>query len=112
LVGGFVGFTSHIDYERARLVLYIGVNPVVSHGHNIALSDPVTSIRALRTHAEVLLLDPRLTETGRLATKHLAPRPGTDYAVLAFLIRDLLRDGADREVLEHRTLGREELAAA
>ena len=48
LVGGFPGFTAHIDYERAGLVLYIGVNPVVSHGHNVALSDPVTSIRKLR----------------------------------------------------------------
>ncbi|MHB8464163.1 MAG: molybdopterin-containing oxidoreductase family protein [Acidimicrobiales bacterium] len=112
LVGGFPGFTSHIDYARARLVLYIGVNPVVSHGHNIALSDPVTAIRTLRGHADVWVLDPRLTETGRLATRHLAPRPGTDYAVLAFLIRHLLRDGADRDVLEHRSVGRDELAAA
>src|SRR5207237_4108888 len=63
LVGGFPGFTSHIDYDRAKLVLYIGVNPVVSHGHNIALSDPVTSIRKVREHADVWVLDPRLTET-------------------------------------------------
>jgi anaerobic selenocysteine-containing dehydrogenase len=34
LVGGFPGFTSHIDYERAKLVMYIGVNPVVSHGRD------------------------------------------------------------------------------
>jgi anaerobic selenocysteine-containing dehydrogenase len=112
LVGGFPGFTSHIDYERARLVMYIGVNPVVSHGHNIALSDPVSAIRSVREHADVWVLDPRSTETARLATRHLAPRPGTDYAVLAFVIRELLRDGADREVLEHRTIGRDELAAA
>jgi anaerobic selenocysteine-containing dehydrogenase len=112
LVGGFPGFTAHIDYEHAKLVLYIGVNPVVSHGHNIALSDPVTSIRKLRTHGDVWVLDPRLTETARLATRHLAPRPGTDYAVLAFLIRELLRNGADREFLQHRTMGKEELAAA
>ena len=76
LVGAFPGFTSHIDYERAKLVLYIGVNPVVSHGHNIALSDPVTSIRAVKDHAEVWVLDPLRTETARLATHHLAPRPG------------------------------------
>jgi len=112
LVGGFPGFTSHIDYDRAKFVMYVGVNPVVSHGHNIALSDPVTSIRTVRTHAEVWVLDPRLTETARLATAHLAPRPGTDYAVLAFLIRELLRGGADRAVLEHRTIGREELTGA
>lgn len=112
LVGGFPGFTSHIDYGRARLVLYIGVNPVVSHGHNVALSDPVSAIRAVRENAEVWVLDPRTTETARLASRHLAPRPGTDYAVLAFLVRELLVDGADREVLEHRTVGRDELASA
>ncbi|MBV9950922.1 MAG: molybdopterin-dependent oxidoreductase [Acidimicrobiia bacterium] len=112
LVGGFPGFSSHIDYDHATFVLYIGVNPVVSHGHNIALPDPVTEIRKVRSHAEVWVLDPRRTETARLATRHLAPRPGTDYAVLAYLARELLRDGADREVLEHRTIGRDELATA
>ncbi|HEY8059293.1 MAG TPA: molybdopterin-dependent oxidoreductase [Acidimicrobiales bacterium] len=112
LVGAFPGFTSHIDYERASLVLYIGVNPVVSHGHNIALSDPITSIRTVKAHAEVWVLDPLRTETAQLATHHLAPRPGTDYAVLAFVIRELLQDGADAEVLEHQTTGRDELARA
>ena len=112
LVGAFPGFTSHIDYDRATLVLYIGVNPVVSHGHNIALSDPVTSIRAVKDHAEVWVLDPLRTETARLATRHLAPRPGTDHAVLAFLIRELLLDGADAEVIERQTIGRDELARA
>jgi len=112
LMGGFPGFTAHIDYDRTKLVLYIGVNPVVSHGHNVALSDPVTSIRKLRTHADVWVLDPRLTETARLATRHLAPRPGTDYAVLAFLIRELLRDGAHRTFIEQRATGRDELTKA
>ena len=112
LVGGFPGFTTHIDYERAKLVLYIGVNPVVSHGHNIALPDPVSSIRAVREHAEVWVVDPRLTETARLATRHLAPRPGADYAVLAYLARELLRAGADRDVLAHRTTGADVLARA
>ena len=70
--------------------MYIGVNPVVSHGHTSAMPDPVTSLRALRTHAEVWVIDPRRSETARLASRHLAPRPGTDYAVLAFLVRELL----------------------
>jgi anaerobic selenocysteine-containing dehydrogenase len=111
LVGGFPGFTSHVDYERARMVLYIGINPVVSHGHNIGLVDPLSTIRDLAKRAEVWVLDPRRTETARLATRHLAPRAGTDHAVLAFLVRELLRSGADEEALG-RTVGREELAAA
>ena len=85
---------------------------MVSHGHNIALPDPVTSIRALRDHAQVWVLDPRLTETGRLATRHLAPRPGTDYAVLAFLVRELLRNGSDHGLGTTPAVGWAELAAA
>lgn len=111
-MGGFPGFTPHLDAERAELVLYVGVNPVVSHGHTSAMPDPVTAIRALCARANVWAVDPRRTETARLATHHLAPRPGTDYAVLGCLVRELLRDGADPEVLEHRTVGSNALAAA
>jgi anaerobic selenocysteine-containing dehydrogenase len=112
LVGGFPGLNSRPDREHARLVLYIGINPVVSHGHTVALPDPVTAIRELRDRAAVWVIDPRRTETARLATNHLAPRPGTDYAVLAFLVREILRDCADADVLARATVGREELAAA
>ena len=105
LVGGFPGLNPHVDTEDAKLVVYVGINPVVSHGHTSALPDPVTKLRALRARADIWVVDPRRTETARLATHHLAPRPGTDYAVLAMLVRQVLRDGADREVLEHRTVG-------
>jgi anaerobic selenocysteine-containing dehydrogenase len=108
-VGGFPGLNPHVDVDQARLVMYLGVNPVVSHGHTSALPDPVTALRALRARAQVWVVDPRRTETARLATQHLAPRPGTDYAVLGFLVRELLRDGTDRPV---PTVGRDELAAA
>ena len=112
LVGGFPGLNPHIDDEHTKLVVYVGVNPVVSHGHTSALPDPVTALRDLRTRADVWVVDPRSTETARLATQHLAPRPGTDYAVFAFLVREILRDGADREVLEQRTAGGDALSGA
>ena len=111
-MAGFPGLTPHLDTERAQLVLYVGVNPVVSHGHTSALPDPVTRLRELRAHAEVWVVDPRRTETARLATHHLAPRPGTDYAVLAFLVRELLRHGTDRQIVEQRTVGTDALAVA
>ena len=107
LVGGSVGLNARTRPRRApTFVMYVGCNPVVSHGHTVAMPDPVTALRALRDHAEVWVVDPRRTETARLATRHLAPRPGTDHAVLAFLVRELLRDGADRDVLARRTVGR------
>ena len=112
LVGGSAGINPHPDYDGTKLIMYVGVNPVVSHGHTSALPDPVTAIRTLRAHAEVWVVDPRTTETARLATRHLAPHPGTDYAVLGFLVRELLRDGADREAMEQRTVDAEALTAA
>ncbi|HEV2309900.1 MAG TPA: molybdopterin-dependent oxidoreductase, partial [Acidimicrobiia bacterium] len=110
-VGGFPGLNPHVDTEQTKLVVYVGVNPVVSHGHTSAMPDPVSALRALRAHAAIWVIDPRRTETARLASRHLAPRPGTDYAVFAFLVRALLADGRDTGTAP-RTVGRDALAAA
>jgi anaerobic selenocysteine-containing dehydrogenase len=94
LVGGFPGLKPTPDYAGARLVIYLGVNPVVSHGHTTAMPSPTTTLRELRERAQVWVIDPRVSETARLASGHIAPRPGTDYAILAHVIRELLRQGA------------------
>ena len=112
LVGGAVALSGRPDLDRAELVLVIGSNPVVSHGHSVAIPDPVSALRDLTSRAELWVIDPRRTETARLATRHLAPRPATDYALLAFLVRELLRDGADPIVLAEHVQGVDELAAA
>ncbi|MEX5713315.1 molybdopterin-dependent oxidoreductase [Parafrankia sp. FMc6] len=112
LVGGSPALSGRPDYDNASFVLFVGSNPVVSHGHTVAMPNPTGTLRALRERAEVWVIDPRHTETARLAGHHLAPRPGTDYAVLAYLVREILRDGADREVLSRHTQGGEILAAA
>lgn len=111
-VGGFPGLNPHLDRDGARLVLFVGMNPVVSHGHTSAMPDPVTALRELAAHADVWVIDPRRTETAQFAAHHLAPRPGTDHAVLGFLVRELLRDGADPDVLEHRAVGVDALTEA
>ena len=93
LMGGSSALTGRPDYENAAFMMLIGSNPVVSHGHTIGLPNPRGAIRDLTKHADVWVVDPRYTETARLAAHHLAPRPGTDYAVLAYLVREVLRDG-------------------
>jgi anaerobic selenocysteine-containing dehydrogenase len=94
LVGGFPGLKTAPDYAGARLVIYLGVNPVVSHGHTTAMPSPTTTLRELRERAQIWVIDPRVSETARLASGHIAPRPGTDYAILAHIVRELLRQGA------------------
>ncbi|QEN14794.1 molybdopterin-containing oxidoreductase family protein [Mycolicibacterium sp. ELW1] len=98
LMGGSAGLTGRPDYENAELVILIGSNPVVSHGHTVGMPNPRGVFRDLAARAQLWVVDPRRTETARLATRHLAPRPGTDYAVLAYLVREILRDGADPDV--------------
>jgi anaerobic selenocysteine-containing dehydrogenase len=115
LVGGWSGLTPMWDHERSTLVVLIGSNPVVSHGHSNAMPDPVSRLREHRTRGgELWVLDPRTTETARLADRHLAPRPGSDWLVLAHLVRALLPapdSAADRE-LRARADGVDELRAA
>ena len=47
LVGGSVALSGRPDYDRATFVVFFGSNPVVSHGHSVAMPDPVSAIREL-----------------------------------------------------------------
>jgi anaerobic selenocysteine-containing dehydrogenase len=114
LMAGRSDLFPSLDLERATLTVFIGCNPVVSHGHYNAFPDPVNRLRELvKDGREIWVVDPRRTETVALATRHLQPRPGTDWALLAFAVRSLLDDGgADEEYLVTHTSGRGELRDA
>lgn len=86
------------DPQGPSLALVIGFNPVVSHGYaNVPhFTAPGLRLRRFRERGgELWVIDPRRTETAALADRHMAIRPGTDAAVLAWLVRELLVDGAD-----------------
>lgn len=115
LVGGWSGLTPVWDDERSTLLVLFGSNPVVSHGHSNAMPDPVSRLRAHRSRGgEIWVLDPRRTETARLADHHLALRPGSDWAVLGFLVRELLPQAGTEEdrALRTRADGIDALRAA
>jgi anaerobic selenocysteine-containing dehydrogenase len=109
LVGGFMGLSGRTDLDNADFLMLVGINPVVSHGHAISMPNPTGTVRDIAKRGQVWVIDPRHTETARLATGHLAPRPSTDHAVLAYLVREILRDGAKTDV---PVQGIDELAAA
>ena len=109
LVGGFIGLSGRTDFDNADFLMLIGVNPVVSHGHAISMPNPTGTVRDIAKRGQVWVIDPRHTETARLATGHLAPRPGTDHAILAYLVRELLCGGV---AFDAPVQGIDELAAA
>jgi anaerobic selenocysteine-containing dehydrogenase len=112
LMAGTRALLPNLDDERSGLLLLVGTNPVVSHGHASGLPDPLTRLRAVARRSGLWVLDPLRTETARLATRHLAVRPGSDHLVLAHLVRALLADGADAAYLDRHADGIEALARA
>lgn len=92
-VGRFPGLNAKTDYDGVELLLYIGTNPMVSHAHNTGMANPAPLIRAVAERGEVWTIDPVFTETAKFSTRHIAAWPGKDYAVLAWLVREVIAAG-------------------
>lgn len=65
-------------------------------GHNTAETQPVQWMRVLDRLAgpeppRLVCVDPRPTQVARHATVHLAPRPGTNVALLNALLHEIIR---------------------
>ncbi len=93
LVGGFPGLSGKTDNDNVGMLLYVGVNPMVSHGHNTGMFNPAGPIREIAARGEVWTIDPLRTETAAFSTRHLRPWPGKDYAILAWLVREVIDGG-------------------
>ncbi len=79
--------------------LLVGTNPVVSHQY--FADNPLGRIRmAVRNGCQLVVIDPRRTETARHAQVHLQARPGTDVAILAGFVRWFF----DHDALDHHFL--------
>ncbi|MGI4828355.1 MAG: molybdopterin oxidoreductase family protein [Janthinobacterium lividum] len=84
-------------------------------GHNIASQQTVLWMRILDRLAganppKLIVVDPRETATAKAATLHLAPRVGTNLALMNGLLHLVLRNGhIDREFVDAHTLGFEAL---
>jgi anaerobic selenocysteine-containing dehydrogenase len=81
------------DYANAAMVIYVGTNPMVSHAHNTGMYNPAVWIKSVARRGEVWTIDPVATETAKMGTRHIAAYPGKDYAILAWIVRELIDHG-------------------
>ena len=96
------------DFVAAGLVMIWGSNTLVTNRH---LWPFVEQARA--DGAPLIVVDPLRTRTADRADLHLAPRPGTDIALVLGLSRAVAeRGGADERFLAERTVGWPEFLAA
>jgi anaerobic selenocysteine-containing dehydrogenase len=99
---------SYTDIDHADVIAL--------YGHNMAETQSVLWMRILDRLAgpnppKILCVDPRPTPVARHATVHLAPRPGTNLALMNGLLHEIIaHDWVDHDYVRAHTVGYEELA--
>jgi len=85
------------DYLGSDLVLLVGTDPLSSQPSQ-AQSHPngVRELLEVARRGDLVVVDPRRSTTSRKASLHLQPKPGSDVALLAFLVREVLSAEPER----------------
>ncbi len=84
------------DLDHTDYFLVLGANPMASNGSLMTVPDFPNRLRGLTARGgRMVVLDPRRTETAKVADEHLFVRPGTDAFVLLALLHVILLDGHD-----------------
>ena len=96
---------TYADYEESDVIVLIGSNLCIAH--------PIMWERVMRNpHSpEIIVVDPRMTETAMNATQHLAVSPKGDQALLYGVARILIDNNwVDRRFINESTDGFDEFA--
>ena len=85
------------DIDRTTYFLVIGANPMASNGSLMTVPDFPNRVRDLHARGgRMVVLDPRHTETAKVADEHHFVRPGTDAFVLLAMLHVLTTDERPR----------------
>jgi anaerobic selenocysteine-containing dehydrogenase len=88
------------DFEESDVLVFVGSNPCIAH--------PIMWQRVCRNERkpEIIVVDPRKTETAMAATRHYAIRPKSDLALLYGVANQLIvHDWIDRKFIDSHTTG-------
>ncbi len=90
------------DFEESDVIVLIGANLCIAH--------PILWQRVMRNqrNPQIIVIDPRATETAQAASQHIALKPKGDLALLYALAHCILRDGRVDAASIARTEGIEE----
>ena len=101
------------DVDHTQCLIVIGANPVVSKWSFLQVSNPIERIREIEGRGgKVIVVDPRRTETAKVASEHVFIRPGTDvFMFLSFLHELFAQGGVDRARAAEFMTGADEIEA-
>ncbi len=110
MFGSPIAFTVP-DLDHTDHLVIIGANPLVSNGSLATAADFPGKLKALRKRGGTLtVIDPARTRTAEVADRHIAPRPGTDAALLFAVVHVLFdEDLVDLGDLADHVIGVEQV---
>jgi assimilatory nitrate reductase catalytic subunit len=97
---------AYADFEESDALIFIGANPCIAH--------PIMWQRVMRNRRspEIVVIDPRRTETAQAATLHVALRPRSDLTLLYGIAHLLVARGLTKpDFIAAHTNGFPEFAA-
>ncbi len=88
---GHSGLWSVPDIDRTQTMIILGGNPMASNGSIWTVPDFRNRAKALQARGgELIVIDPRRTETAKIADRHIFIRPATDAFFLVALLKSVL----------------------
>jgi len=95
------------DIDRTDFMLIMGANPAVSNGSIMTAPDFSKRLKAIRKRGgKVVVIDPRFTETAKMATAHHFINPGKDALLLLALLHVIFKENlADPKHLKEHLNG-------
>lgn len=104
------------DAGRTKFALLLGTNPLVTQGMTLLQRRPriAQDFKTIQSSGgKLVVVDPRNTESARLADEHVAIRPGTDLFLLIGMLRWIVaHDAYDRRFVGEHCSDFEALCAA
>ena len=91
---------TYADFEESDVLVFVGANPCIAH--------PILWERVTRNrhNPEIIVIDPRLTETAAQATLHVPLKPKGDLVLLYGLAKVLITNGwIDRDYIARHCQG-------
>jgi formate dehydrogenase len=91
------------DLDSTECLIVAGANPVVFKWSFLQVSNPVKRFKELEARgAKLYFVDPRRTESAKVAGRHVFIRPNTDVFFFLSFLRELIATGG----VDHERVGR------
>lgn len=85
------------DIDRTEYFLILGANPLASNGSLMTAPDVINRLENIKKRGgKVILIDPRKTETARVASEHHFIKPSSDVYFLLAIIHTLFTEDLAR----------------